>query len=375
MEVDDLDNLIADSLAGVSSALDGDRKAAAQPHNAEAAAQSAGEAVRELHQGPGRSGGDAQEEFLSNLLKKFESEPFQKSVADALQLPGDPATAAGSAVEVSGDSSSKEADPAAAEPGRALRPGDMVQLKGLSKADLNGQKGTLMQAAPGDVTPGRFAVKLDADGREVSIKAENLEFIGIKDAPALAKRAEGVEDFLQEFLKSFESAVGSDDGFANSMNSLMTSMLNNNLITEPLRQIADALEPWLKSQKGLASSDRSRYEAQLRLYRTIIEVYQKSPDPLPEDRREEVQRLLTELHSHGQPPEEVMKQVQPKEAEDAEGTFEDFVKSMGLSEGLGAAEQELLKKLTEDPEELTKVMKEMTGKLDMDGQDEACKQQ
>ena len=52
------------------------------------------------------------------------------------------------------------------------------------------------------------------------------------------------------------------------------------------------------------------------------------------------------------------------------------MKSMGLGDNLGAAEQDLLKKLTEDPEELTKVMKDMAGQLGEGGSpEEACKQQ
>ena len=36
------------------------------------------------------------------------------------------------------------------------------------------------------------------------------------------------------------------------------SMLSNNLICEPLQQIADQLEPWLKNQKGAPQPDTTR---------------------------------------------------------------------------------------------------------------------
>jgi len=80
-----------------------------------------------------------------------------------------------------------------------------------------------------------------------------------------------------------------------------------------------------------------------------------------------VQKLLNELHTHGQPPDEVMSQITPKDAEEGGESLEDFMKQMGLDQNLGTAEQELLEKL-QDPEELTKVMKDMAG-------EEACKQQ
>lgn len=188
---------------------------------------------------------------------------------------------------------------------------------------------------------------------------------------AAAASESGVQDFLKGFTETFNSTVAADPVFDKEITSFMSSMLSNDLICEPLQQIADHLEPWLKSQKGLSASERSRYEDQLKLYKKICSVYKSNPDPLPEGPRDEVQRLLAQLHTLGQPPEEVMKQIAPKDAEEGGESFEDFMKSMGLDQGLGTAEQDLLKKLTEDPEELTKAMKEMAGGLP----DEGCKQQ
>mmetsp|Transcript_47405 Transcript_47405/g.106435 ORF Transcript_47405/g.106435 Transcript_47405/m.106435 type:complete len:173 (+) Transcript_47405:125-643(+) len=172
-------------------------------------------------------------------------------------------------------------------------------------------------------------------------------------------------------MKSFDQAAGSDKDFEKQLSTLMTSMLSNDLLTEPLQQIADALEPYLKSKKGLSKSDRSRYEAQLKLYRQIVSVYKQNPDPLPDAARDQVQRMLNELQTLGQPPDEVMAQIVPKEATDGGDSFEDFMKNMGLDSALAGPEQELFKKIADDPEELTKVMKEMAGGMP----EEACKQQ
>lgn len=325
MEADDLDNLIADSLGGVQSALDSERKAATTApasSAAEAAASKnvAGEAVRELQQGPARpddaGDGQGQEEFFSNLVKTFQDENFQKAMASVLQGDAPPAPSA-----------------AIAEKADAKPASDAV-----AKA-----------AAPPDASGGSTAGGSAASGSEA-----------------------GVEDFLQNFLKSFDKAVGSDGNFEKSLTSLMTSMLSNDLICEPLQQLADKLEPWLKNHKSLSSSDRERYEAQLRTYQQILQIYRGSPDPLPDSARDEVQKLFSELHGLGEPPEEVMKQISPKDAEEgAGGNFEDFMKSMGLDSDLGAAEKDLLKKLAEDPEELTNVMKGMADGVP----DEACNQQ
>lgn len=301
MEADDLDNLIADSLGGVQSALDADRRASVTPGDAPVG-RSTGEAVRELKQGPKSNGKDGEdqsqnEELFSNLVMTLQDDTFQTSMAAALR---------------GGDGGS--------------------------------------------------------DGKQQLAVSSTAPAIGPMPPPSSDA---GVEEFLQGFLKSFDEAAGSDGFFDKEITSLMTSMLSNDLICEPLQQIADQLEPWLKTQKGLAAAERTRYEDQLKLYRKIISLYKSNPDPLPDQARGEVQRLLAELHALGQPPDEVMRQIAPKEAEEGGESFEDFMKSMGLDQGLGAAEQDLLKKLTEDPEELTKAMKEMADGLPEDG----CKQQ
>lgn len=298
MEADDLDNLIAESLTGVQSALEADRKQATVP---EATSSTAGEAVAALQQGL-RSDGKLEpvpnEEFFSNLVKSFQDDKFQKAMAEALQI-------------------------------------------------SDAEKESVVTGAPGGSVP----------------------------SEAVAEDSK-VEDFLANFMKSFEKATeGGGDAFSKQMNQLMTSMLSPSLLTEPLQQIVSAFEPWLNAQKGLTASDRSRYEAQIKLYKDIIAIYKRSPDPLPDEVQKEVQVLLTELNTHGPPPDEVMKQIAPKEAEEGDDSFEDFMKSLGLDENLGSAEQDLLKKLTEDPEELTKVMQDMAGKLGDGASDEACKQQ
>jgi len=178
------------------------------------------------------------------------------------------------------------------------------------------------------------------------------------------------EDFLQNFMKSFDQAAGSDGDLEKQLTNMMTSMLSSDLLTDSMKQIADALEPYLKTKKGLSKDDRKRYEAQLRLYRSIVGVYKTNSDPLPDHAREQVQRMLAELQTLGNPPDEVMAQVVPKEVAEGE-SFEDMMRNMGLDSNLAGPEQDLMKKLADDPEELTKVMKEMAGGVP----EEACKQQ
>jgi len=314
MEADDLDNLIADSLGGVQSALEQEKKAA--PSSSNNPQDWAKEAVKDLKDGSRPDGQEPPgEEFFSNLVKTFQDENFQKVMAEALQ--------------------NAHPDPAKEEPEQS------------GAADAAAAVASAVQGADAPPLAGAPSVSSAAIG------------------------GDGAEEFLQNFLKSFDGAVGNDGDFEKSLTTLMTSMLSNELICEPLQQIAEKLEPWLKSQKGLSQTDKSRYEGQLKLYKQILKVYTSKEDPLPELAREEVQRLLTELHSLGQPPEEVMRQVAPKDAEEGGESFEDFVKTMGLDSNLGSAEQDLLKKLTDEPEELTNLMKDMAQGLP----EEACKQQ
>ncbi|CAJ1344543.1 unnamed protein product [Effrenium voratum] len=203
--------------------------------------------------------------------------------------------------------------------------------------------------------------------------AEGYAAASASTAPAASSTpADTTEDFLQNFMKNFDQAASSDPNFEKQLTTFMSSMLSNDLLTEPMQQIADALEPYLKKTKGLKKEDRTRYEAQLRLYRQIVGVYKSSPDPLPDATRDQVQRMLQELQALGQPPDEVMAQIVPKDVGEGGGeSFEDLMKNMGLDSNLAAAEQDLMKKLADDPEELTKMMKEMTGGMP----EEACKQQ
>eukprot|EP00929_Paragymnodinium_shiwhaense_P013184 TRINITY_DN121041_c0_g1_i1.p1 TRINITY_DN121041_c0_g1~~TRINITY_DN121041_c0_g1_i1.p1 ORF type:complete len:281 (-),score=107.65 TRINITY_DN121041_c0_g1_i1:107-949(-) len=280
MEADDLDNLIADSLGGVETALAAESRAAPSA-GGESKKAAVGEAVQALRQGPVGEGGN--EELFSALMDTLQDSNFQTSMGEVLQ---------------------------------------------------GGAK---------------------AEGEAESAESKELE----------------TQDYLKGFTNTFNSTVNADPEFDKDIESLMKSMLSNDIICQPLQQIADNLEPWLKSQKGLDASERSRYEDQLKLYKKIITLYKSNPDPLPEGPREEVQGLLAQLHALGQPPDEVMKNISPTDAAEGGETFEDFMKSMGLDQELGAAEQDLLKKLTEDPDELQKAMKEMAGSVS----DEGCKQQ
>lgn len=337
-DLDDLDGLIADSVGGVQSALDVEKKAAQQPAAPAVPQEWARDAVRDLKDSSKSSGAEdgSPEALLGNLMKAFQDENFQKVMQDALQ----------------------ESAPA----------GEQL---GLPKAAEEKPRAAVADAAPASAAAGSSGPAA-ASSTAASPKGAQQGCA----LPPSSSTAAGADEFLQNFMKGMEGAAGQGGDFEKSLSTLMTTMLSKDLICEPMQQIVEKFDPWLKSQKNLSQSDRSRYEKQLKLYKQIVKMYTDLPDPLPDAAREEVQRLLAELNALGQPPEEVTRQVAPAEAGAAgaagEGeSFDDFMKQMGLENGMGSDEQEMLQKLTENPEELAKAMQEMAEGLP----EEACKQQ
>merc|ERR1719313_119346 len=92
------------------------------------------------------------------------------------------------------------------------------------------------------------------------------------DPAAAAGPADGgAQDFLDGFLKAFQSGVDVEGGdMDREITSLMTSMLSPELVRGPMEKICETLEPWLKKQKNLNAADKARYQEQLRLYKLIV---------------------------------------------------------------------------------------------------------
>lgn len=286
----DLDNLIADSLGGIESALETEKRDTDKNASQKSAGALEKDAVKELRQEPSDGDMSYNEEFFSKLVETFQDPGFQTSMSQLMHS--------------SGDAQSSSAD-----------------------ASASSANGT----------------------------------------------AAGTEDLLKGFMESFEKVVDNDKDFGKQMEALMSGMLSKDILCEPLEQIAKHLGPWLDENRStLSTADAARYDNLLRLYQKIAGIYRSCPDELPEEAKMEVQRLLQEAQQYGSPPPEVMAKIVPQDAGDDEESFEDFVKQMGLDKGLGQQEQDILKKISEDPEELTKVLSEMTEEM-KNNQD--CKQQ
>lgn len=180
-------------------------------------------------------------------------------------------------------------------------------------------------------------------------------------------------DFFGTFMKAFEGAMDKDQNFSKSMEFLMSGMLSTNVLCDSLRQIVEHLEPYLNT-KQCTPEDRVRYEQQLRLYKEILAVYEDAPTDISPEQMEIVNAKLLELQNYGPPPQEIMDKLKgAEEAPEGDDSFEDFVKNMGIGQCLGDQEQEMIKQLSSNPEELEQIMAEMAKEIK--NTDEPCKQQ
>merc|ERR1719491_2814505 len=71
------------------------------------------------------------------------------------------------------------------------------------------------------------------------------------------------------------STMANDEGVTPARSS--PELTPENLIPEPLRELAYAFEPWLRKQEALTNSEMIQFEAQLRLYKKIVAVYKDNP--------------------------------------------------------------------------------------------------
>jgi len=180
-------------------------------------------------------------------------------------------------------------------------------------------------------------------------------------------------DFFANFMKSFEGAMDNDESFSNGMDYLMSGMLSKNVLSDSLHQIVEQLEPYVESNVSVPA-DQERYKNQLRVYKEILAIYDASGSELTPEQHEAVNTKLQNLQEFGSPPEHIMDKLKgSEEPVGEEDGFEDFVKNMGLSQGLGDQEQEMIKQLSANPAELNEIMQQMASEIK--GKEEPCKQQ
>ena len=190
---------------------------------------------------------------------------------------------------------------------------------------------------------------------------------------ASANNENDVEELLSKLSKAAPK-VDSErtDGSEADLAALLEGMLTPESIVDSMESLAEELEKFLNSQET-PSADTPRYRKQLDIYKDVSSAYKLNPnileDPSPEGER--VRTRLAELQSLGSPPPEVVEKLMMgqlpcgEEGEDLAKEFESFLKEAGdggLLPGLTKEDEEMIKKLTQDPSALKTLLSDPSGK-------------
>ena len=115
----------------------------------------------------------------------------------------------------------------------------------------------------------------------------------------------------EEAMKGFMDAMAQGQkGMQEMMDTMLQQLLSKDVLYEPMVEIAAMYPPWIKkNKKKLPDEEIVRYEAQLAKVKSIVEEFEK---PEGETQFQTVVTLLQEMQSFGQPPDEIMKELQAK---------------------------------------------------------------
>ena len=129
--------------------------------------------------------------------------------------------------------------------------------------------------------------------------------------------------------RMFESVASGQGGMQGMMDRMLQHLLSKDVLYEPMKEIAELFPPWLKKNgKKIPDDELTRFESQLAKTRAIVAAFE---DETVE--HAEIVRLLQEMQSFGNPPEEIMKEMANKKGMklDANGVPQ----AWGLSGGGG----------------------------------------
>ena len=132
------------------------------------------------------------------------------------------------------------------------------------------------------------------------------------DAAAGATNEDGSERTLSAeeaaMKRMFESAESGQNAMQGMMDTMLQHLLSKDVLYEPMKEIAELYPPWLeKNGKKIPDEELRRFESQLAKTRSIIAAFE---DETVE--HAEIVRLLQEMQSFGNPPEEIMKEMANK---------------------------------------------------------------
>ena len=154
-----------------------------------------------------------------------------------------------------------------------------------SQAQMQASMAETVRALSGQNDVDRAAGEANADGSTKSLSAEE----------AAMKRM-------------FEGIASGQGGMQEMMDNMLKHLLSKDVLYEPMKEIAELYPPWLKKNgKKIPDDELTRFESQLAKTRAIVAAFE---DETVE--HAEIVRLLQEMQSFGNPPDEIMKEMANK---------------------------------------------------------------
>jgi len=198
---------------------------------------------------------------------------------------------------------------------------------------------------------------------------ENEESLDTSESTVPASTDDDVDVLLSRLQEAAPKAKICPSGITNDpkdLDQLLDDLLTPDSIVDSMESLASELEAYLKD-KDLTSGENERYHKQLLVNKDVSIAYKLNSNILEEQSAEgeRIRGRLAELQTLGNPPQEVveklmMSQLPTGEADgDIAKEFESFLKEAGeggLLPGLSKEDEEMLKKLTQDPNALKNLL-------------------
>ena len=117
-----------------------------------------------------------------------------------------------------------------------------------------------------------------------------------------------------------EQMAANQQGMQQMMDTMLQNLLSKETLYEPMVDLSQKYPVWIKkNKKKISDEDVIRYEAQLVKIRAIIQAF--------DDEEKDFQKIVTllqEMQAFGMPPDEIMKELQAKNAAKGEPDFNPF---------------------------------------------------
>jgi hypothetical protein len=202
----------------------------------------------------------------------------------------------------------------------------------------------------------------------------NCEIVPDQDRPnKLSSQGLGAENDVDTLLSQIRQAApkpkvetGGDASSFDDIDALMDSLISPQSLVESMEALSLELRSFLDG-KDESTEDNRRYKMQLAIYKDVSAAFKLNPGILEEQSSEgdRVRARLAELQSLGSPPQEVVEKLMLSDLSSSGADsniakeFESFLKEAsegGFLPGISKEDEEMLKKLSQDPNALKNLL-------------------